>query len=72
MHSSIARRAKAGRLFGFVVLFAGFVPVLLFVAQWLLASAGTSRELGWPPLEKLAGIPSPLHAALVIAVRASR
>ena len=75
MHSSIVRRAKATRLFGFVVMLAGFVPVLFFLALSILVSAGTGRVpdmlgqfQGWSTLEKLAPIPSQLQAGLMIAV----
>ena len=75
MHSTIVRKAKAARLFGFGVMLAGFVPVLLFVALSILMSAGTGHVTdifgqfqGWSALEKLAPIPSPLQAGLMMAV----
>ena len=72
MNSWIVRRARAGWLFGFVVVLAGLVPVMLFVAQSVLGSVGTVAALaqfhGWPAFGKLTGIPTQQHAALVIAV----
>jgi hypothetical protein len=75
MNSSIVRRAKAARLFGFLVMLAGFLPILWFVVQSVLVNGGTGRAPGvlprfdgWPALEKLALIPHQLHAGLVIAV----
>ena len=75
MHSTIVRKAKAARLFGFGVMLAGFVPVLLFVALSILMSAGTGHVTdmfgqfqGWSALEKLGPFPSPLQAGLMMAV----
>ena len=72
MNSSIVRRAKIVRLFGLVVMLAGFVPVLLLIAQSALVSAGTGGVLpefqGWPALDKVVWIPSQLQAWLVTAV----
>ena len=71
MNSWIVRRARAGWLFGFVVVLAGFVPVVLFVAQSALGSVATLAVLaefhGWPALARLTGIPTQQHAALIIA-----
>jgi hypothetical protein len=75
MNSSNVRRAKAARLFGFLVMLAGLMPILWFVAQSVLMSLGTGRAPGvllqfdgWPALERLALIPHQLHAGFVIAV----
>lgn len=72
MNSSIVRRARAGRLFGFIVVLAGFVAVLPFIAQSVLGSVATVAALaeihGWPAFGRLTGIPTELHAALVVAM----
>ena len=72
MNSWIVRRARAGWLFGFGVVLAGFVPVVLFVAQSVLGSVATVAALaqfhGWPAFGRLTGIQTEQHAALVIAV----
>jgi hypothetical protein len=66
VNSSIVRRAKAVRLFGFVVMLAGFVPVLLLIAQ---SALGVLPPLpGWPPLDRFVWIPSQLQAWLITAV----
>ncbi len=41
MKSSIVRKAKAARRFGLVIMVIGLVPVLFFLGQSILASAGT-------------------------------
>lgn len=56
MNSSIVRRARAHRRFGFVVMLAGFAPVPWLLTQSILASAGTHRP------------PGLLQAGLVIAL----
>ncbi len=63
MNSWIVRKARAAWLFGFVVVLAGFVPVTAFVVQAVLV-----QFHGWPTLGEPTGIPTPPHAALVIAV----
>jgi hypothetical protein len=45
MNSSIVRRARTTRLVGWGVMLAGFLPVLWFLAQSVLAS-GTRQQAG--------------------------
>src|SRR4051812_31948569 len=57
------RRAKAGRLFGTALVFAGLVPVLVFAVGSLVPSAEASAMLGFfPDLPWLSGIEDWLHA----------
>jgi len=66
MNSSIVRRAKAVRLVGLVVMLAGFVPVVLLLAQ---STLGVLPQVqGWPALDKLVWIPTQLQAWLVTAL----
>jgi hypothetical protein len=72
MNSSIVRRAKAARRFGFVVVLAGFVPVAQFVAQSVPGSVGAVAMLaqfhGWTALgAALAGF-----AVMMLGARIAR
>lgn len=67
MNSSIVRRAKTVRLFGLMVMLAGFVPVLLLMAQSALPGALPAFR-DWPAMDNLSWIPRQLHAWVAIAV----
>jgi hypothetical protein len=67
MNSSMVRRARTVRLFGLMVMLAGFVPVLFLMAQ--SAVPGVLPEIhDWPAMDNLTWIPHHLHAWVAIAL----
>ena len=80
--SSIARSARAGWLLGFALLFAGFLPVVLFVGGSLLPAAEAAPALSlypeippewaakaerWLKVRRIHWRPGPEHAGLAFA-----
>lgn len=62
----LMRRARAARLFGAALAFAGLVPVLAFTVGSLLPAAEASAMLGFfPEVPWLAGVEKWLHARRV-------
>lgn len=63
MSSSFVFRATAARVFGLVLLLAGFIPVLAFAVGTLVPAAEASAMLGFfPDMSWLGSVDSWLHA----------